>query len=140
MRKMIYYFQTSLVVRWERICLQCRRPWFDPWVRTILWRREWLPTPLSLPGESHAQKSLAGYSPWGQKEHDRTEQLILSLIEGIREYLKGPQKGTETERKCRLGALRLLESKNGVFRVLWVHFLPTNLKHKSRNYVLGRKK
>jgi len=27
--------------------------WFDPWVSKILWRREWLPIPVLLPGESH---------------------------------------------------------------------------------------
>ena len=42
-------------------------PRFDPWVRKIPWRREWLPTPLFLPGEFHGQKSLAGYSPWGRR-------------------------------------------------------------------------
>ena len=31
----------------------------------IPWRREWLPTPLFLPGEFHGQRSLVGYSPWG---------------------------------------------------------------------------
>ena len=36
---------------------------FDPWVRKILWRRAWQPTPVFLPGESHGQRSLAGYSP-----------------------------------------------------------------------------
>ena len=41
----------------------CRRPQFNPWVRKIPWRREWLPTPVFLPGESHEQRSLAGYSP-----------------------------------------------------------------------------
>ena len=47
-------------------CLQCksyRRCGFDPWVGKILWRRAWQPTPVFLPGESHGQKSLAGYSP-----------------------------------------------------------------------------
>ena len=39
----------------------------DP-VGKILWRREWLPTPVLLPGEFHGQKSLAGYRPWGFKE------------------------------------------------------------------------
>ena len=34
----------------------------DPWVGKIPWRREWLPTPVFLPGESHGQRSLAGYS------------------------------------------------------------------------------
>ena len=35
--------------------------------------RAWLPIPLFLQGESHGQKSLVGYSPWGRKESDRTE-------------------------------------------------------------------
>ena len=43
---------------------QCRRHEFDPWVRKIPWRMEWHPTPVFLPGKSHGQKSLAGYSPW----------------------------------------------------------------------------
>ena len=33
------------------------------------------PTPVFMPGESHAQRSLVGYSPWGHKELDMTEQL-----------------------------------------------------------------
>ena len=44
------------------------------WVRKIPWRREWLLTPIYLPGESHGQRSLAGYSLWGRKELDTTEQ------------------------------------------------------------------
>ena len=35
----------------------------DPWVRKIPWRREWLPTPVFLPGESHGQRSLEGHGP-----------------------------------------------------------------------------
>ena len=58
-----------------RVCVQCRRPGFNPWVRKIPWRRKWQPTPVSLPGESQRQRSLAGYSPWGCKESDTTEQL-----------------------------------------------------------------
>ena len=42
-------------------------------------RREGQPTPVFLPGEFHGQRSLAGYSPWGCKESDMTEWLILSL-------------------------------------------------------------
>ena len=41
------------------------------------WRREWLPTPVFLPGKSHGQRSLVGYSPWGHKESDRIEWLTL---------------------------------------------------------------
>ena len=39
------------------------------------WSDLWQPTPVFLPGESYGQKSLAGYSPWGHKESDTTEQL-----------------------------------------------------------------
>ena len=45
----------------------------DPWVRKILCRKVWLSTPVFLPGESRGQKNLAGYSPQGHKESDRTE-------------------------------------------------------------------
>ena len=43
--------------------LQCRRPEFNLWVGKIPWRREWLLTPF-LPGKSHGQRRLVGYSPW----------------------------------------------------------------------------
>ena len=45
----------------------------NPWVGKIPWRSKWQPTPVFLPGESHGQRSLAGYGPWGRKEPDRTE-------------------------------------------------------------------
>jgi len=51
----------------------CRRPSFNPWVRKIPWRREWLPTPVFLPGESHGQGSPVGYRPWGCKASDIIE-------------------------------------------------------------------
>ena len=50
---------------------------FNPWVRKILWRRKWQPTPIFLPGESHGQRSLMGYSPRGPKESDTTERLSM---------------------------------------------------------------
>ena len=43
------------------------------------WRREWLPTPVFLPGEFHGQRSMAGYSSWGCKESDTAKWLTLSL-------------------------------------------------------------
>ena len=45
----------------ESAC-QYRRHRFHPWVRKILWRREWQPTPVFLLRESHGQRSLPGYS------------------------------------------------------------------------------
>ena len=57
---------------------QYARPESNPWVAKILWRRAWQPTPVFLPGEFHGQRSLVGYSPWGQKESDMTERLSTS--------------------------------------------------------------
>ena len=65
---------------WERICLQCERLRFDPWVRKNSWRRKWLLTPVFLAGKFHGQRSLVGYSPWGSKESDRTERLTQPLL------------------------------------------------------------
>ena len=48
---------------------------FNAWVGKMPWRREWLPTPVFLPGEYHGQRSLVGYSPRGRKESDITERL-----------------------------------------------------------------
>ena len=41
----------------------------------IPWSRKWQLTPVFLPGKSHGQRSLAGYSPWGRKESDMTEPV-----------------------------------------------------------------
>ena len=52
---------------------RCKKCGFDPWVGKIPWRREWLPTPVFLPGEFPGQRNLAVYCPWGCKELDTTE-------------------------------------------------------------------
>ena len=45
------------------------------WRSAFFWRRQWHPTPVLLPGESHGWRSLVGCSPWGRYESDMTEQL-----------------------------------------------------------------
>ena len=71
----IYISFISWRLRQLGICLQCRIPGFNHWVRKIPWKREWLPTPVFLPVEFHGQRSLAGHSSWGLKESDMTEWL-----------------------------------------------------------------
>ena len=64
------FYRTGISIRglprWrsgkESAC-PCRRHRFDPWVEKIPWRRKQQPTPVFLPGKSHGQRSLAGYSP-----------------------------------------------------------------------------
>ena len=70
----------SLQLSRQRLCLQCRRSGFDPWVGKIPWRRKWQPIPVPLPGKSHGQKSLVGCSPWGRKESGTTGQLTLPSL------------------------------------------------------------
>ena len=54
-------------------CRRFKRYVFDPWFGKILWSRKWQPHPVLLPGKSHRQRSLVGYSPWGRKESDTAE-------------------------------------------------------------------
>ena len=56
-------------------CWRHKRHRFDPWVGKGPWRRAWQPTPVFLSGESHGQRRVAGYSPWGHKESDTTEEI-----------------------------------------------------------------
>ena len=66
----------------EPVC-QCRRLKrlvFNSWVRKIPWRRKWQPIPVFLPGESHGQTALAGYSPWSRKELGTNEHILHYCI------------------------------------------------------------
>ena len=54
-------------------CRRHKRQEFDSWVGKIPWRRKWQPTQVFLSEESHGQRSLAGYNPWGDKESDLTK-------------------------------------------------------------------
>ena len=64
----------------EEPACQCRRCRFDPWVGKILWRREWQPTPVFLPGESHGQRSLVDFSLCGHKESNTTEHTYTDHL------------------------------------------------------------
>ena len=99
--KRIHTLWASLVAQRQKIHLQCRsrlRHGFDPWRGKIPWRRAWEPTPVFLPGESHGQRSLAGYSPWGHRESDVTEQLSTHVhvmrrgMRGMRGRYPAPRK------------------------------------------------
>ena len=60
-----------------------------PRVGKIPWRRAQQPTPVFLPGESHGQRSLAGYSPWDHKESDRTEHAHTHAPGRMLRYTSG---------------------------------------------------
>ena len=62
----------------QRIHLQCERPGFYPWGEKISYRWESLPTPVFWPGEFQGRNS-----PWGCKESDMTERVLLSLFRQV---------------------------------------------------------
>ena len=79
-----YLVTTSCGLPWwlsgkESVC-QCRRGDFDPWVGKIPWRRKWQPISVFLPGKTHGQRSLVGYSPWGSQELGMTQQLTSRVM------------------------------------------------------------
>ena len=72
-------FPSSSVVK-NPPAVQEKRHRFNLLVGKIPWRREWLPTLVFLPGDSHGQKSLVGYSPQDCKEFDMTEYAHTHTI------------------------------------------------------------
>jgi len=73
-------FNTSLVAQTIKRLSTMR----DTWVWALRWedpwRRKWQSTPVLLPGKSHGQRSLEGYSLQGRKELDMTERLSMSFF------------------------------------------------------------
>ena len=78
-----YHVRYYGLPRWlggkEAAC-QCRRRRMDPWVGKIPWRRKWQPTPVFLPGKSHGQRRLAGYSQVPLSEHTHTHTHTHTTI------------------------------------------------------------
>ena len=98
---------------------QCGKPGFDPWVGKIPWTRKWQPTPVFLPGGSHGQRSLVGYSPRGRRvRHDWANSLHFTF-KIIRLYLQNFR-----GREMRLGRWSTVGCKNQL------HFLTLTKKQK----------
>ena len=80
----------SWLRRW-RICLQCRRPGFHPWVGKIPWRRAWQPTPVFLPGESMHRgawrATVHGVTELNMTEH-RQKHLLSNFFFWCGQFLK----------------------------------------------------
>ena len=74
-----------IILLWSRLA-NCLLYWWFQNSWSVTRRRQWHPTPVLLPGKSHGQRSLVGYSPWGLEESDTTKWLhfhfSLSCIGG----------------------------------------------------------
>ena len=81
----------------------------ETWVRSLgqedPWRMKWQSIPVLLPGKSHGQRSLVGYSPWGGKELDTTERFhfhfhfLMFIRENEKTHLKDPDTGKDWRQK-----------------------------------------
>ena len=56
----------------------------------MYWRRKWQPTPVLLPGKSHGQRSLVGYSPWGLEATDMTSLSLFTFMHWRRKWQPTP--------------------------------------------------
>ena len=96
-------------------CRRCKRRGFDPWVRKIPWNRKWQPTPELLPGESHGERSLAGYSPRGRRELDMTAHIHIPGFRNLTtsgSFLPVPGNFTTWTYSVPCGSLLLFQSRD----------------------------
>ena len=106
-------------------CRRCRRRGFDPWVRKIPWRRKWQPAPVFLPGESHGQGSLVGYSLSGchRVRHDlMTKHQCVRVIQwkSQREWLPAErQMSRKPWQQCRAWSVLETNSRPSVPGAWW---------------------
>ena len=82
---------------------------FDPWVGKIPWERKWQLTPVFLPADFHGQRSLVGYSPWGHRESESSQEAlkVQDRRDGLRRLLcvGSGQSGEEVRRHYGRGPL-----------------------------------
>ena len=124
----ISLISASLVAQMVKRCPQWGRPGFNPWVGKIPWKREWHPTPVFLPGKSHGQRSLVGYSPWGRKElgHNWATFTFIGFVLSVfpiqmstfKAYI---QLDPNTEIRCKPFWMDLLEFHNTHVWTIKVH-------------------
>ena len=126
---------------------QCRRLGFNPRVRKIPWRRKWQLTLIFLPGKSHGQRTLAGYSPWGHKESDTTELLnhhqkeITHLLNCFKEISMLFKQKSAAAAKSLQSCLTLCDTKDGsppgfpVPRILQARTLLSGISYQLEKYI-----
>ena len=114
------------------------RCWFDPWVRKIPWRRKWQHIPVFLPGKSHGQRSLEGYSPQGREESDTTEATYHTCTSYV--FMEFQIKNLIRKvRKCRSKGKQSSKTKAIIVKpqdkVKYLSFLPRAIDEYSEPYL-----
>ena len=90
-----------------------------------MWRRQWHPTPVLLPGKSHGRRSLAGHSPQGHKESDTT--WWLNTLCGPSTGLRNGKRGVKVLYHCPMNTQRFcLWNLLGWLKTQHIHLEPRN--------------
>ena len=114
----------------RRICLQCRRPRFDPWVGKTPWRKEWLLTPVVLSGESRGERSLMRLQRVGHDwEIECTHTSVKHVnVERDKERLEYSSRLKKTEETWLINAVSdpKLDPESEFFFFLKEHFRSTS--------------
>ena len=106
---MILGFPGASVVKNPRVMQKTQETQVLSLSRKVPWRKAWQPTPVFLPGDSHGQRSLAGYSPQVHKESDMTkatEHTCTMMPKSDKEkkntdqYPNTPQRGLQSQCNC----------------------------------------
>ena len=114
----LLYFLNNYFPLVTRVCLYCRKPGFDHWVRKISWRRKWQLTPVFLSGEPHGQRRMVGYSAWGLRVRDgwRTKSFFHLVIPPI--HSSHPKFGGKKKKQLKnnfLGKMTRSEIPNNIW-------------------------
>ena len=112
-------------------CRRHKRRTFESWVGKIPWRRKWQPTRGFLPGESHGQRSLVGYSLWGCKESDMTESNLARSTWGPSQYKTRKNSGTFR------GGPKYKCWRSWSWTVLWQSPRPSRTQKKDAFFIIG---
>ena len=85
----VFYHRASLVSQCKEPACQCwRSRGFSGWVEEMSWRRKWQPTPVFLPGESHGQRSLEGFSPQDWKSRTWLSNETTTILPQARKLMR----------------------------------------------------
>ena len=99
----------SVLMRWMKLMVNIQsevsqKEKYQYRILTHIWRRQWQPTPVLLPGKAHGRRSLVVFSPWGREESDTTERLPFhfSLSCPTPVFLSGESQGWQSLVGCHL--------------------------------------
>ena len=105
-------------------CRRCKRHRFDPWIRKILWRRAWQPTPVLLTGESHGQRSLRATVHGITKSQTRLKQLSTHTFHCSMKSSGRSKRPRAETRECATAVVQAMQTRVKLLGSTSLHSYP----------------